>query len=560
MTYQANFLQALGWAVLNSLWQLALLWVIYQLLTAVFRSARPAAKSLLATTLLMLGFGWFIYTFFMVFGSETGNESATSYFLRFGDESVSGWLQRVLPVASVCYLILLFIPLFRFIRNYRYVQVIRNFGLSRIDAEWRVFVQSVATRMGIQKPVHVWISEWVTSPVTIGYLKPVILVPLAALNSLTPQQMEAVLLHELSHIRRYDYLLNLVLNFIRTLLYFNPFAKAFVKIVETEREKSCDETVLQFQYDSHEYASALLTLEKVSHNHKLLVIGAAGNGRELLQRVENIMGVQQKRKGSLRRFTSVMAALACVIGLNAVLLLSQSVGVKGYAHHSQIAGTSLKAVNDSRVFNTSNERVPKSIYNIPGNYTENTIADHPAETGTSGVAMAFAANPAIINANFEPAEEIVLDKEAENMVKEAVNSSRKVLESAQWKAMEKDLADAFSAREKEELRSALKNEFSKFDWGVWENKLRMAYDNVDWDQVNSQLNQAVNLLKTDSLVKVYSDAMVNLNIAQKELQQLSLEGIPDTEISLKAINEKKRQLQREVNRLKSIRNKKIVHL
>ena len=106
-----------------------------------------------------------------------------------------------------------------------------------------MFVKNLAAQMGIKKPVHVWISELVCSPVTIGYLKPIILVPLAAINHLTTQQLEAVLLHELSHIKRYDYLINLIINFIQTILYFNPLVKAFVKIIEREREKSCDEMV-----------------------------------------------------------------------------------------------------------------------------------------------------------------------------------------------------------------------------------------------------------------------------------------------------------------------------
>ncbi len=557
MTNQANFLQALGWAVLNSLWQLALLWVIYQVLTAVFKQAKPAARSLLATSLLVLGFGWFIYTFFLVYGNGTGERSATSYtyFQNLGNEPARNWLQQALPVASVCYLALLFLPLMRFIRNYRYVQVIRRYGLTKIDADWRLFVNSVAARMGIKKPVHVWISEWVTSPVTIGYLKPVILVPLAALNNLSPQQMEAVLLHELSHIRRYDYLLNLVLNFIRTLLYFNPFAKAFVKIVETEREKSCDEMVLQFQYDSHEYASALLTLEKMSRDQQLLMIGAAGSGKDLMHRIESIMGVEQRARGTFRRFASVMTAFLIVIVLNAVLLLSKSIGVKGYAFQDLVAtGT----IYDSKLHFTgfsTDELAANPVINRPG--THGIAAKN---LNTPGAAVAFAVNPDIINANFNTAPEVVLDQDAEAMVKEAVQSSRKVLENAQWKAMEKDLADAFSTHEKEEFKKAMRNEFNKFDWGTWENKLRVAYDNVNWEKVNAQLNEAVSLLKTDSLVKVYNDAMVSLNQAQKEMQELSLEGIPDTEISIKAISEKKRQLQKEMNRLKSMRNKKIVHL
>lgn len=555
MIHQANFLQSLGWAVLNSLWQLALLWVLYQFLTTLFRTAKPAAKSVLASSLLILGFAWFVYTFFVVFGNsrETGS---SAYLSGFGDDAVRNWLDTALPVASVCYIVLLFPPLFRFIRNYRYVQVLRSNGLSKIDPVWRLFVNNVATRMGIPKPVQIWISEWVTSPVTIGYLKPVILVPLAALNQLTPQQMEAVLLHELSHIRRFDYLLNLVLNLIRTILYFNPFARAFVKIVEREREKSCDEMVLQFQYDSHEYASALLCLEKVSREQKMLLIGASGNGQELLHRVETIMGVHQKTRINFRRFSSVLAALFCIAGLQALLLFSHTIGVKGYAYQSRVVTASAYSVNDHFA------QVPVEINTRQiSNHTVPAIGQRIAQHSVDDRGDA---NPPghsdYIPVGFNTTPEIFLDRDAEAMVKEAVQSSRKVLEGAQWKAIEKELADAFNEREKEYMKSALRNEFSKFNWGQWENKLRMAYDQVDWEQVNNQLTQAVTLMRTDSLMKVYNDALVSLNQAQKEMQQLSIKGIPDSDISLKAVIEKKQQLQSEINRLKSNRNRKTVHL
>ncbi|HMC99963.1 MAG TPA: M56 family metallopeptidase, partial [Ferruginibacter sp.] len=210
---QSNFLQALGWAVLNSLWQMAFLWIIYQMITGVLKAIRSSQKSYLATSLIMTGFAWFTYTFFSIFTTHVpGNETIGSGFITAGgNEKLNQWMNTMLPIASMVYLLLLLLPLVYFIRNYRYVQAIRKQGLSKVDVKWRIFVKDIAARMGIKKPVHIWLSDIVTSPVTIGYIKPVILLPLAAINQLSPQQLEAVLLHELSHIRRYDYFINLVI-------------------------------------------------------------------------------------------------------------------------------------------------------------------------------------------------------------------------------------------------------------------------------------------------------------------------------------------------------------
>ena len=260
---QLHLLQSLGWAVLNSLWQMALLWVIYMIVIAISKNLKNSSKSTLASGLLFGGFLWSVYTFIIIYNKIiTGEAVGESVTISSGTYS---WLLQSLPFISVAYLLLLTLPVLRFIRNYRYVQVIRKYGLTKINVDWKIFVRNVAARMGIKKPVQIWVSEFVSSPVTIGFLKPVILVPLAAISHLTPHQLEAVLLHDLADIRRYDYLVNLLINFIQTILYFNPFVKAFVKIVEREREKSCDEMVLQFQYDSHQYASALLLLEKTNY-------------------------------------------------------------------------------------------------------------------------------------------------------------------------------------------------------------------------------------------------------------------------------------------------------
>jgi hypothetical protein len=141
-----------------------------------------------------------------------------------------------------------------------------------------------------------------------------------------------------------------------------------------------------------------------------------------------------------------------------------------------------------------------------------------------------------------------------------MDASKKVLENEEWKSVEKNIADVFSQKEKEELKATYRKELNKFDWGKWENKLRLAYDKVDWNNVNEQLNKALNNIRIDSLQKVYNDAICKLDITQQELFRNNLPGIPDTDITLKTIDETKQQVERTLNRLKAVRNKKIIHL
>lgn len=581
---QADFLQSLGWAVLNSLWQMAALWVIYQLVTGIRRNLSAAVKSMLAASLLLTGFAWFLYTLITVYrdASATGVTIAASFITPEGSKELNSWLQQSLPLASALYLLLLVFPFLHFVRNYRYVQVIRKYGTSKINVDWKLFVNKVAERMAIRPKVKIWVSELVSSPVTVGFLKPVILVPVAAINHLTPQQLEAVLLHELAHIRRHDYLINLVLNFIQAILYFNPFVKAFVKIVEREREKSCDEMVLQFQYDSHEYASALLKLEKANHATAVLTMASGGKRSDLLNRVENIMGIQQKPVFSFNKLAALMAGLLCIITLNALIIMSKPLNNKpgayayitspfefvagAYENHKASLPANVPAAAPATVASTVvHERVQSPISNtIKSELRSNELPERVRVLSSSAIAissdpyknLSALVRPAAVETVITPE----LKKYQEQQVKQALDASRKLLENAQWEALEKKYADVLTDEEKQALKNSYHVAVSKFNWQKWEDRLKLAYQKVDWDNVNNQLSVAVNQIRLDSLQRVYSNVAMKLDAMQKELSLNGLSGIPDSDVSLKEVEQKKSEVDKTLKTILGIRTKKIVHL
>lgn len=573
---QLSFLQALGWAVLNSLWQMAFLWVIYQLVSGIFRTARSSQKSNLATGLIITGFAWFIYTFLSILSANAaGNDVIVSGFINInGNEQLNQWLSSMLPVASIVYLALLLLPVFYFIRNYRFVQAIRQYKLSKVDVQWRIFVKDVAARMGIKKPVHIWLSGIVTSPVTIGYIKPVILLPLAAINQLSTQQLEAVLLHELAHIRRYDYLINLIIRFIQTILYFNPFVKALVKTVEREREKSCDDMVIQFQYDPHGYASALLMLEKNNHLPKPLAVAASGKKNDLMHRIECMLGVQKKQVLSFNKLAGLFAGLLCFITLNALLIIS-----KPAKTHNPVA--SISEMISPLYFFSEDEGTETKSLPAQKEVMEPAIVNHavPAQATTgieeklnregkedNEVGSQAQNNIAVAPSGYVNCKEIIapplrqLKNYQEEQVKEALEASKKVLEKKQWKNVETRIADVMTSAEKDVLKGQYEKELSKVNWNKMENKLRLAYDKIDWNSVNENLNKAIYDIKIDSLQQVCSTAMAELSSLQKELSENNLKGIPDTDISLQSVAKSKKNVQVAINTLQKVRSRKIVHL
>jgi Zn-dependent protease with chaperone function len=305
---QSAFLQALGWAIANSLWQMALLWGVYQLCFSVFRQVTASVKTTVATLCLFGGFIWFLSSLtnhywqvragapmpgILVYDAYyVAATVAQGHSFRFYINEFLGQAALYLPYLSFAYLLVLTFLLVRVVKAYRHVQQVRFEGLIKMDARWRVYIQELAHRIGISREVKVWLSEKIDIPATIGYLKPLILIPVASFNHLTPEQVEAILLHELAHIKRHDYLLNLVVTVVETILFFNPFAQLITRHIKTERENSCDDFVLQFRYNPHEYASALLSLEQRRRTPELAMM--ASGKTDLLDRIKRIMNVQTK--------------------------------------------------------------------------------------------------------------------------------------------------------------------------------------------------------------------------------------------------------------------------
>ncbi|MBX2931349.1 MAG: M56 family metallopeptidase [Chitinophagaceae bacterium] len=266
-------LQSLGYAIIHSLWQMALLWTAYKVITTTINLSSKT-KYILATTIQIAGFLWFVLTcsfYYVQYINE--NEQANFPFSAARNVVVVSYeannfrslllnimlqAEQLLPYLSVAYLLVLTMLFIQWNKHYTTAQTLKNTGLHKINVQWKLFVKETSALLGIKKEVKIFLSEKVTTPLTIGFLKPIILVPLASINHLSVTQMEAVLLHELAHIKRMDYLLHLFLSVIEIVLFFNPFTKAINTHIQRERENSCDDWVLQFQYNPTVYAEALL--------------------------------------------------------------------------------------------------------------------------------------------------------------------------------------------------------------------------------------------------------------------------------------------------------------
>ena len=162
-------------------------------------------------------------------------------------------------------------------------------SLAAPASRWQIAGDRLASRLGLGRAVHVVASTRVDTPTAVGWLRPVVLLPIAALANLTPAQVDAILVHELTHIRRYDYLVNVLQIFAETLLFYHPGVWWVSGRIRAEREHCCDDVAVAMCGDAVVYATALAELETWRSRETPLAI--AGTGGSLIDRVRRVLQV-----------------------------------------------------------------------------------------------------------------------------------------------------------------------------------------------------------------------------------------------------------------------------
>ncbi len=196
----------------------------------------------------------------------------------------------------------------------RQVSALRRSGEPAQDAVADM-VARLAERMRVTRPVRVLISAVADGPSVVGWLRPLILLPAATVLGLTPEQLEAVLAHELAHVRRYDYLVNLLQMLVETLFFYHPAVWWISGRIRHERELCCDDDAVRCCGDAVCYARALTTLERLRVMTPALALGVTDG--PLMYRVQRLLGAatREYRPSRLPAVLAIALVVAC-LGLN----------------------------------------------------------------------------------------------------------------------------------------------------------------------------------------------------------------------------------------------------
>jgi len=167
---------------------------------------------------------------------------------------------------------------------------VRSMLVRRAPPEWQETLRKLGAQIGLSSssPAQLLVSALVEVPAVVGWLRPVVLVPVGALSGLPAEHLEALLLHELAHIRRHDYLINILQSVAESLLFYHPAVWWVSGHIRAEREQCCDDVAVSISGDAITYARALAQLESYRPAH--LNSAIAANGGSLANRIARLLG------------------------------------------------------------------------------------------------------------------------------------------------------------------------------------------------------------------------------------------------------------------------------
>jgi beta-lactamase regulating signal transducer with metallopeptidase domain len=332
-------IRALGWSLLHFVWQGAAAAALLASLNLLWRRSAPQVRYLLATTTLLLMLLLPALTFRVVRASADPARPTAGAGFPVGKwvpwaqptpgsadapPPVSAGLRRriepLLPSLVVLWGTGVLALSLRTVGGWALVRRLRRSGLTWPTPLTEGTLDRLFGALRVSAPVRLYESALVQVPTVIGWLRPMILLPASAVTGLSPTQLELILAHELAHIRRRDYLVNLLQTAVETLLFYHPAVWWVSHRMRIERELCCDDLAVAAGGDAAGYARALADLEGLCSGAPAFAMAATGGS--LWERIARLVGPPQHLSRTSRGLATVLtlASLSLALGVGTSLL------------------------------------------------------------------------------------------------------------------------------------------------------------------------------------------------------------------------------------------------
>ena len=358
---ESKMVENLGWTLLNSIWQIGVISLGLFLLLALTRRSSPNLRYALSVSALFLAFLAPVFTFvsraqesttrdFAKERSQTqiadarrdpagGYESSvavprsdhslnTNIQSSFGDLlSLSKYFPEILRIVVGLWLFGVALYSLRLFSGFWRVHKYRTFEIERPADVWVETFDGLCRKLKVHQSVSFLRSNFIETPIVVGVLKPLIIVPAGLFLQVDPRELETIIAHELIHIRRHDQIVNMIQSVIEVVLFYHPCTWWISAQIRHEREFAADAAVLEvFENSRVVYASALANLEEIrqSANDIPPSIVTAANGGNLMLRIRKILQKNTEISNAISAWPAGLAFLLIPAILTGVFLLDTS--------------------------------------------------------------------------------------------------------------------------------------------------------------------------------------------------------------------------------------------
>lgn len=338
-------------SLIHSIWQSALLICLYTLVDICIKRTNPLVKR----NILFLFLGTQIFTTistFFIYYTDTSFFNITHFVNNINELLIlQPTFANIAPWITIVYFFVIVYKILRLILHWNRFKFNSRSAWIKPPVDMKLFCMIKSNEFGIKRKVSLWYSNTINTPLTFGFFKPIILLPVALVNNLSVSEAESLIIHELAHIKSNDYFLNWLLIISETVYFFNPFFLIIVNKIRMEREKNCDASVLQYTYTPISYAETLLKAARFNTNPEPFFLTAAFKNAQLIKRVrffteENNLQFYKRNFRIFAFLPVLLMFLSCLYIVN----LHKSNLEKGFRNNiQQVLASKYYGKNDGRL-------------------------------------------------------------------------------------------------------------------------------------------------------------------------------------------------------------------
>lgn len=476
-----HIIYPLGWAIVHSLWQGLAIFLVLKTLLNLIPSKNAPARYWLSISAIGTLLAAFVYTFLYEYNNtviilagvqDTANGVVLPTAYNTGTDSLwiqlQSWYNQHTSMIVGLYLAGIALFLIRMFYNLFLISKLKTEQVAQPNKEWQQMLNNCIASLNISRHVRLLYSSKVSVPMVMGAIKPVILIPVALTTQLSTKEAESILLHELAHVKRNDYLFNIIQMFIETILFYNPFVWLISTEIRREREHCCDDVVIGKTDNKIPYVKALAALEEYRQYPAQPSLAAKNSKQHLLTRIKRIM---EMRNNNINYSQLLAVMLTVVIMIAAVTFITPTVNAQ------------TKKNKDTE--QTDDKKDKKAAPASNANTSKGTD-----EKKNSGTKMT-------ISIKSDEMQELEKDIEKETL-----------------KAVQQGMKAANKALEEIDLEEIIGAAFDKIDWDSIGNNIEMALDEVDWEEIQADIREAM-----EDSREAMADAREEMEEARKEMEK-----------------------------------------